>query len=83
LDRAKKVGFHLKLGRDSELKGRVCISSSYRKTTYYDEFGFAELIERARFGFLPLDMASKYSINRLIDSRNCLELIQRGFVIPS
>ncbi|MFL6506714.1 MAG: DNA polymerase domain-containing protein [Nitrososphaeraceae archaeon] len=28
-------------------------------------------------------MAAKYSINRLIDSRNCFELIQRGFVIPS
>jgi DNA polymerase I len=28
-------------------------------------------------------MAAKYSINRLIDSRNCFELIQRSFVIPS
>jgi DNA polymerase elongation subunit (family B) len=76
-DRAKKIGFDLQLGR------RIYISSSYRKTTYFDEFGFAGLIERARFGFLPLDMAAKYNINRLIDSRNCSELIQRGFVIPS
>jgi DNA polymerase elongation subunit (family B) len=74
--RAKKIGFDLQLGR-------VSISSSYRKTTYFDEFGFAGLIERTRFGFLPLDLAAKYSINRLIDSRNCFELIQRGFVIPS
>jgi DNA polymerase elongation subunit (family B) len=74
--RAEKIGFDLQLGK-------VCISSSYRKTTYFDEFGFAGLIERARFGFLPLDKAAKYSINRLIDSRNCFELIQRGFVIPS
>ena len=44
---------------------------------------FAGLIERARFGFLPLDLAAKYSINRLIDSRNCFELIQQGHVIPS
>ena len=58
-------------------------NSSYRKTTYLDQFGFAGLIERARFGFLPLDKTSKYSINRLIDSRNCFELIQRDFVIPS
>jgi DNA polymerase elongation subunit (family B) len=80
--RAKKIGFELQLGMDdAELRGRICISSSYRKTTYFDEFGFAGLIERARFGFLPLDMASKYSINRLIDSRNCFELIQRDFVI--
>jgi DNA polymerase I len=28
-------------------------------------------------------MASHYGMNRLIDGRNCYELIQRGFVIPS
>jgi DNA polymerase elongation subunit (family B) len=75
LDRAERIGLDLQLG--------ICISSSYRKTTYFDQFGFAGLIERARFGFLPLGLAAKYSINRLIDSRNCFELIQRGFVIPS
>ena len=47
-----------------------------------DKFGFAGLIELCRFGFLPLDLAAKYGMNRLIDSRNCYELIQRGFVIP-
>ena len=84
-ERAKKIGFDLQLGMDDDdgIKGRICISSSYRKTTYFDEFGFAGLIERARFGFLPLEMAAKYSITRLIDSRNCYELIQRDFVIPS
>jgi DNA polymerase elongation subunit (family B) len=76
LARAEKVGFDLQFKK-------IYISSSYRKTTYFDEFGFAGLIERARFGFLPLGLAAKYSINRLIDSRNCFELIQRGFVIPS
>jgi DNA polymerase elongation subunit (family B) len=75
-DRAGKIGFDLQLGK-------VYISSSYRKRTYFDQFGFAGLIERARFGFLPLDKAAKYNINRLIDSRNCFELIQRDFVIPS
>jgi hypothetical protein len=83
--RAKKVGFDLQLGRDdsnSTIKGRICISSSYRKITYFDGFSFAGLIERARFGFLPLDMTAKYSINSLIDSRNCFELIQRSYVIP-
>ena len=66
-----------------KITGRICISSNYRKTTFFDEFGFAGLIERARFGFLPLEMVTKYSINRLIDSRNCFELIQKDFVIPS
>jgi DNA polymerase elongation subunit (family B) len=76
LTRAEKIGVNLQLGS-------ICINSSYRKTTYFDQFGFAGLIERARFGFLPLGLAAKYSINRLIDSRNCFELIQQGFVIPS
>jgi hypothetical protein len=49
--------------------GKQIYKSSYRKTTYFDEFGFAGLIERARFSFLPLEIAAKYSINRLIDSR--------------
>jgi DNA polymerase elongation subunit (family B) len=75
-DRAGKIGFDLQLGK-------VYISSSYRKRTYFDQFGFAGLIERARFSFIPLDKAAKYSINRLIDSRNCFELIQKNFVIPS
>jgi DNA polymerase elongation subunit (family B) len=94
--RAKKVEFNLQLGREARdddyssslkgalthwIKGRICISSSYRNSTFFDEFGFAGLIERARFGFLPLDMAARYGINTLIDSRNCYELIQRGFVI--
>jgi DNA polymerase I len=35
-----------------------------------------------RFSFLPLGIAAHYGINRLIDSRNCFELIQKGFVIP-
>ena len=41
------------------------------------------MIERARCGFLSLDLAAKCSINRLIDSRNCFELIQRDYLIPS
>ena len=40
------------------------------------------VIERSRFGFLPLSLAARYGMNRLVDSRNCYELIQRGFVIP-
>jgi DNA polymerase elongation subunit (family B) len=80
-DNGKKLRYLSDRGIDLEL--RICISSSYRKTTYFDQFGFAGLLERARFGFLPLVKAAKYSINRLIDSRNCFELIQRGFVIPS
>ena len=73
-DNGKVLRYLLARGVDLQL-GRICISSSYKKTTYFDEFGFAGLIERARFGFLPLGLTVKYSINRIVDSRNCFELI--------
>jgi DNA polymerase elongation subunit (family B) len=70
------------------MRGRICLESNdgsgginRQQHIALDNFGFAGLIERSRFAFLPLGMASRYGINRLIDSRNCCELIQRGFVI--
>jgi DNA polymerase elongation subunit (family B) len=41
-----------------------------------------ELIEKARFSYLPLRFVSKYGMMRLIDSRVTFELLQRDFVIP-
>jgi DNA polymerase elongation subunit (family B) len=66
------------------IKGRLAISdkSANRYSSVLDRFGFAGLAELCRFGFLTLDLAAKYGMNRLIDSRNCYELIQRGYVIP-
>ena len=49
-DNGKKLRYLSDRGVDLQL--RICISSSYRKTTYFDQFGFVGLIERARFGFL-------------------------------
>jgi len=66
--RARKIGFNLQLGREAVdgsdddfniqknhwlIKGRICISSRYMDPTYFDQYGLAGLIERARFGFLP------------------------------
>jgi DNA polymerase elongation subunit (family B) len=64
-------------------KGRLAISSKAvnRHSSILDRFGFAGLVELCRFGFLPLDLVAKYGMNRLIDSRNCYELIRRGYVI--
>jgi DNA polymerase elongation subunit (family B) len=42
-----------------------------------------ELIEKARFSYIPLRLASKYGMIRLIDSRITYELLQRDFVIPT
>jgi DNA polymerase-2 len=66
------------------IKGRLAIGSKSvnRYSSILDRFGFAGLIELCRFGFLPIDLAAKYGMNRLIDSRNCYELSQRGYVIP-
>jgi DNA polymerase elongation subunit (family B) len=66
------------------IKGRLSISSrtANRFSSVLDRFGFTGLIELCRFGFITLDLAAKYGMNRLIDSRNCYELIQKGFVIP-
>ncbi len=66
------------------IKGRISIGSKApnRYSSTLDKFRFAGLIELCRFGFLPLDLTAKYGMNRLIDNRNCYELIQRGFVIP-
>jgi len=80
---------NLKRRVSSWIKGRICLESSdggggrinVTQQPALVSFGLAELIERSRFGFLPLGIAARYSINRLIDSRNCYELIQRGFVI--
>jgi DNA polymerase elongation subunit (family B) len=90
--RAQKLGLNLQLGREDEIDydqktlimGRIHVGSSRGVSRYsaFDDFGLTGLIERSRFAFLPLELAAKYSMNRLIDSRNCYELIQRGFVIP-
>jgi DNA polymerase elongation subunit (family B) len=96
--RSVKLGLDLQLGRERKkiapltvlkhpgghwIKGRLSISNkTNRFSSVLDKFGFAGLIELCRFGFLPLNLAAKYGMNRLIDSRNCYELIQRGFVIP-
>jgi hypothetical protein len=46
-----------------------------------EDISLVELIEKARFSYLPLKLASKYGMLRLIDSRITFELLQRDFVI--
>jgi DNA polymerase elongation subunit (family B) len=93
--RTDTLGLDLQLGREKNnkiktlkhsglqwIKGRLCISSRNSRSSVFDNFGLPGLIERCRFSFLPLDLAAKYGMNRIIDSRNCYELIQSGFVTP-
>ena len=60
------------------LKQKVII---YTHDSIYDTH-FLELVEKARFSYLPLKLASRYGMIRLIDSRITYELLQREFVIP-
>ena len=84
-ERMSMLGLDMPIGTDEDssnrtkrISGRVyLINNSGQKV-----LDITGLIERARFSFLPLGPAARYGINRLIDSRNCYELIQRGFVIP-
>ncbi|MDG6928743.1 MAG: hypothetical protein JRN39_05005 [Nitrososphaerota archaeon] len=47
-----------------------------------EEWGVAGLVERSRFGFVPLGLAAKWLSNKTIDSRNCYELMKGGYAIP-
>ena len=62
-------------------QGRVLLDYSLFGCSF-EHWGLPGLVERARFSFLPLGIASRWTSNRVIDSRNCYELIKRGYVIP-
>ena len=53
----------------------------FNRNSIYD-IHLLELVEKARFSYLPLKLASRYGMIRLIDSRITYELLQREFVIP-
>jgi DNA polymerase elongation subunit (family B) len=72
--RFEEVGLDIQLGRGNtnHVGGRIYLDSVDT---------IVGLIEKARFACLPLGLAACYRISRLIDSRNCYELINRGFVV--
>jgi DNA polymerase I len=88
-DRVKCLNLGFQLGREHGkyekvthplsrwLRGRVLVD--YR---CFKDHGLAGLVERSRFSVLPPSIASRWTANRIIDSRNCYELLQRGYVIP-
>jgi len=47
-----------------------------------DEYGVAGLVERARFSFTTLGLATRWTSNRCIDSRNLFELSRQGVLAP-
>ncbi|MFZ0514644.1 MAG: DNA polymerase domain-containing protein [Candidatus Nitrosopolaris sp.] len=78
--RMSELGIDMDLGRDTQTKKR----NNFEGRVYLDSNSLqslVEIIEKSRFAFLPLGLAARYSISRLIDSRNCYELVKLGFVI--
>jgi len=86
--RTRKLGLeNIHFGRENDISGRGSINLSAGRVIIDSsisscELSLIELVERSRFSFLPLGLVSQYGPSRLIDSRNCYELLQRGFVIP-
>jgi len=47
-----------------------------------EDIYLVELIEKSRFSYLTLKLASEYGMLRLIDNRITFELLARDFIIP-
>jgi DNA polymerase elongation subunit (family B) len=77
--RIEDLGIDIELGRCGKSMGKSIEGRIYLEIESADSL--IELIEKVRFACLPLGSAERYRISRLIDSRNCYELINRGFVI--
>jgi len=71
-------GRYKKTDNPNTIEGRVYLTNK----SFHSDLDLVSVIERAQFGYLPLSSAARYGMNRLVDSRNCYELLQRGFVIP-
>jgi hypothetical protein len=72
------LGLNIQFGRGNTHNGNHIYGRTYLDSNSVDIVG---LIEKARFACLPLGLAARCKISRLIDSRNCYELINLGFVI--
>ena len=78
--RMSELGIDMGLGRDKQtnkrnsIEGRIYLDSD-------SSLSLVQIIEKAQFACLPLGLAAHYGMIRLIDSRNCYELVNQGFVI--
>jgi DNA polymerase elongation subunit (family B) len=88
-ERIRRLQLDIQLGRENVdlprlsqplpywFHGRVVLDFGY-----FNTFGIVGLVERSRFGMLPPCLASKWTANKTIESKNCYELLQRGYAIP-
>jgi DNA polymerase elongation subunit (family B) len=85
---ANHAGLELGRAHDGEqvkaqgsFSGRAVLGDVFYGYTS-DDWGIAGLVERARFAFLPIGLATRWKSNKSIDTRNSFELMERGYVIP-
>ncbi len=84
MDRSEEEGLNLSLGRGEPegkplhyIRGRVLVNLDR-----YEGMGLAGLCEYTNFSLLPFNLASKWPIGRLIDSRQCYEAYKANVLIP-
>jgi len=79
IERAKALGFDLRLGRDGgeAPSGRVLL-----ELRTFRERGLAGLVERARFTMAPLGVCADWPAGKTIDSRQCYEAWRLGVLVP-
>jgi len=89
-ERARSNNVELRLGRSYDreqvkaqgsFSGRAVLGEVFYGYTS-DDWGIAGLVERSRFAFLPVGLATRWKSNKSIDTRNSFELMERGYVIP-
>jgi len=85
--RAEAHGIELRLGRE-EVRGSqryapgLCRGRVPVDLRYYHEWGVAGIVERTRFTYASPAFAAKWAAGRTIDSRQCLEAMRRGVLVP-
>ncbi len=78
--RMNELAIDIELGRNNQTNKKN--STEGRIYLEIDSIqNIIEVIEKSRFACLTLGLAATYGISRLIDNRNCYELLNRGFVI--
>ncbi|MGB6591892.1 MAG: DNA polymerase domain-containing protein [Candidatus Nitrosopolaris sp.] len=78
--RMSELGIGLEVGRNNQtnkknsIEGRIYLEINSIQN-------IVEIIEKSQFACVTPGLAASYGISRVIDSRNCYELLNRGFVI--
>ncbi|MEX2750325.1 MAG: DNA polymerase domain-containing protein [Candidatus Freyarchaeota archaeon] len=89
VQRAKILGLNINLSREDgdSIQPDSTLWSSWRGRAYvslesFERFGLAGLSELCRFGMIPLGLAAKWAVGRIVDCRQVYEAMKMGILIP-